>query len=234
MEMRIFLLAQKPIGHQIHGVLKEDVVGVCSNLSSNNWWGHSGITHDIFVPNDTRDDAALFQAVRQSRADVIVSVQHPWIIPNEVLGLVGLAVNVHLAPLPQYRGYYGPTHAIMNGETRYGPTVHHITSRVDAGPICADPSFCIMPDDTAWDIYQRAAALACGVFPDCLEWPTAEQDERQARYYDRDSLDREIYHPSQIDKKSRAYYFPPFEPAYIVHEGEKCHIIPGGHAWPGS
>ena len=45
------------------------------------------------------------------------------------------AVNVHLAPLPAYRGRHPLQWALINGESTFGATIHDITDDYDAGPI---------------------------------------------------------------------------------------------------
>ena len=44
-------------------------------------------------------------------------------------------LNVHLAPLPRYRGRHPLHWALINGEPEFGVTIHQMTSEFDAGDI---------------------------------------------------------------------------------------------------
>ena len=44
-------------------------------------------------------------------------------------------LNIHLAPLPKYRGRHPLQWALINGETKYGVTIHEINDDWDDGPI---------------------------------------------------------------------------------------------------
>ena len=46
-----------------------------------------------------------------------------------------LVLNVHLAPLPKYRGRHPLQWALINGESTYGVTIHQINDDWDDGPI---------------------------------------------------------------------------------------------------
>ena len=44
-------------------------------------------------------------------------------------------LNVHLAPLPRYRGRHPLPWALINGESEFGATIHRMTPAIDAGDI---------------------------------------------------------------------------------------------------
>ena len=44
-------------------------------------------------------------------------------------------LNVHLAPLPRYRGRHPLHWALINGEPEFGVTIHQMTHEIDAGDI---------------------------------------------------------------------------------------------------
>ena len=44
-------------------------------------------------------------------------------------------LNVHLAPLPRYRGRHPLPWALINGETTFGVTIHQMTNVIDGGDI---------------------------------------------------------------------------------------------------
>lgn len=108
-------------------------------------------------------------------------------------------VNLHLAPLPQYRGRYSAGHALRNGETEFGVTLHYIDEGIDTGPVIAIRRFAIAKHETVDSL--RARAFLHGTWLWC-EWaprlvaaaldgqrvPAVPQDESLAHYYDRASI----------------------------------------------
>ena len=119
--------------------------------------------------------------------------------PKEIdLARCGI-VNLHLAPLPEYRGRYSATHAILNREEFYGVTLHYVDEGIDTGPIIAEHRFPVKPTATAGDLRTRALIEGARLFalnlPDLLvsavcgeRLPSFPQDESRAHYYDRFSL----------------------------------------------
>ena len=59
------------------------------------------------------------------------------------------ALNLHGSLLPAYRGRAPLNWVLVNGETRTGVTLHHMTAEADAGDIVAQEPIDILPDDTA-------------------------------------------------------------------------------------
>ena len=108
-------------------------------------------------------------------------------------------VNLHLAPLPQYRGRFSATHAILNGDRSFGVTLHYIDEGIDTGPIIAELRFPIVERETAASLRQRARFWGMRLFaktlPELLRAAyegrraaASPQDASLARYYDRFSL----------------------------------------------
>lgn len=105
-------------------------------------------------------------------------------------------VNLHLAPLPEYRGRYSAGHALANGDVTYAVTLHYIDEGIDTGPVIARSEFPIAPGETVASLRARAVdeglALFERVLPHLLRaahnghgLPASPQDESRARYYDR-------------------------------------------------
>ena len=88
--------------------------------------------------------------------DLLVNVHSRRRIPDVLLARPRLgAFNLHPGPLPRYAGLNAPSWAIYRGETTHGVTLHHMTSRIDAGPIAYQTLFSIAPDDTGYSLSYR-------------------------------------------------------------------------------
>lgn len=73
-------------------------------------------------------------------------------------------VNCHAGALPFYRGCNPINWAIINGETRFGVTVHAVDEGIDTGDVILQTFAPIGPDDT----YADRLAAAHGLCADTL------------------------------------------------------------------
>ena len=108
--------------------------------------------------------------------------------------------------------------ALVNGETKTGITLHHMTSRPDAGDIVAQADIDISEDDTALTLHHKASAalpaLLEAALPGILKnkSPRISQDQSLASYFGgRKPKDGEInwnWEPSTIKNLVRAVTKP--------------------------
>jgi methionyl-tRNA formyltransferase len=84
-------------------------------------------------------------------------------------------VNVHASLLPELRGAAPIQAAIREGLDRTGVTVMLMNERMDEGPILAQVSAPIFPDDTAATLGDRLARLGADLLVDTLpRWQAGE------------------------------------------------------------
>ena len=99
---------------------------------------------------------AVVETLRGLAPDFILSVWYRQLLGQELLALSRVAaLNLHGSLLPEYRGRAPLNWVLVNGETRTGVTLHHMTSVADAGDIVAQRPIAIEPDDTALTLYER-------------------------------------------------------------------------------
>ncbi len=103
--------------------------------------------------------------------ETIVLVAYGRLIPRELLDR-HLWLNVHPSLLPRWRGAAPVERALMAGDTETGVTIIRLVEELDAGPIAAQVSFPIAPEDDAGAVYERAAPLAADLLEDALEAPS--------------------------------------------------------------
>jgi methionyl-tRNA formyltransferase len=82
-----------------------------------------------------------------------------------------LWLNVHPSLLPRWRGAAPVERAIMAGDAEAGVTIHRTTEELDAGPIAAQRSFPIEPEDDSGVVYGEAASLALELLEEVLPQP---------------------------------------------------------------
>lgn len=141
-------------------------------------------------------------------------------IPAEVLGFYRLALNFHPAPLPDYRGFAPYTFGILNGETKWGVTCHHMTAEIDAGPIVEVRRFPIEDPEnvTALSLRDQTIPHLARLFRDVMERVARGEElpklaNEGGRYYTKEQFEsRRTYWPEgfDLDQATRAFWCPPY------------------------
>jgi methionyl-tRNA formyltransferase len=115
----------------------------------------------------------------------IVLVAYGRLIPRELLER-HLWLNVHPSLLPRWRGAAPVERAIMAGDTETGVTIIKLVEELDAGPVAAQQSFPIAPEDDAGAVYDRAVGLAVELLKRVLPSPSFQpQHEEGVTYADK-------------------------------------------------
>lgn len=172
-------------------------------------------------------------------ADYGLSVNYNRIINSEALFRCKNGFfNVHHSYNLRLRGRNISTHAILNTlhEKIYyhGTCIHRMVPALDAGPIVASVSFPIAPDDTAYSLFCKADRFALELIKDWwprILWQTVfpyMPSEEGIHIYKNSELPSRIIETAnldEIDALIRAFDFPGKEPAYILKNGEKTHLV---------
>jgi len=133
-----------------------------------------------------RQDERLDETFSFDGADTVVVAAYGALIPSSLLDRASW-LNVHPSLLPRWRGAAPVERAIMAGDTETGVTIHRTTAELDAGPIAAQRSFPIGPEDDAGLVYAQAGALAAELLEEVLsgEPEFTVQPEEGATYAER-------------------------------------------------
>lgn len=94
------------------------------------------------------------RVVGESRPDCTVVSSYDRILPSRVLSRSRF-VNVHYAPLPEYRGRANVNWAVINDEPETAITIHVMAPGLDAGNILYQQRIPIGADDTVRELYIR-------------------------------------------------------------------------------
>lgn len=136
-----------------------------------------------------------FVALDKARVGFAVCADRIY-TPAEIASVPLGIVNLHLSPLPHYRGFYSFSHAIANGETDFCVTLHYVDTGIDTGPII-DTTPVEMIDNpillaaratrAGYELFKRQAPRILLAADRGERVPSTPQPEG-GRYYDRDSL----------------------------------------------
>lgn len=214
--------------------LGANVVGVCAEpFPANDDHGESvwdfckNQDIDLVDPSD----------VPNLHPDVGLAVRYNRILPPDLIGSFRWGVyNTHGGLLPEYRGYYSNVHALVNGEERFGATLHYIDEGVDTGDIVASASINVEPEDTGLTLHDKGEKMILKLLErhlkEILSGPvTAEpQDLSLGTTYRRSDIDDircipyEQLQSDRADRIIRALDSPRHEPAFVVLNGKRAYI----------
>ncbi len=124
----------------------------------------------------------LVEPLRALAPDLILSVWYRRLLAAPLLALPRIAaLNLHGSLLPKYRGRAPVNWVLVNGESRTGVTLHHMTAEADAGDVVAQEALDIDPEDTAATLYRRMVKVGVDLLLDGYPAVLAGTAERRAQ-----------------------------------------------------
>ena len=186
---------------------------------------------------DFSETDQLFSA-HQNEIDMVCSNTFPKRLESRWINAARVAaINFHSAPLPEYRGAFTYNFAFLNHENEYGVTCHFLTERFDEGNIIEVVRF---PFDFAHGSVKELVALSGQYMLQLfrrtyLRFKNGEHitgvPQSAGQYYSRKDFERAKQvlltdRPDSICDKIRAFWYPPFECAYVTLNGQKVMLVP--------
>ena len=114
--------------------------------------------------------------------DYLVSVQFDKILRRVHLEQCAvLPVNLHMAPLPEYRGCNQFSFAILNRDEEFGTTLHVMNEGVDSGDILAERRFPISKECFVGDLYDLTFQHSVDLFKEKMPAILAGDLSRRAQ-----------------------------------------------------
>lgn len=145
-------------------------------------------------------------------------------------------INFHPALLPDYKGCAGYNLAIMDGLLEWGSSCHYVDEGIDTGDIIDVLRFPV--DDlleTAQSLERKTLHVMEEQFKKVItrlnESSSARLDSAPnigGRYVSRKEMEmmKRVLPVDDPDRKARAFYFPPYEGAWVEVNGQRVNIIP--------
>ena len=183
-------------------------------------------------------DKSSIEYLKTLKLDFIFSIQYDQLIDQAVINTAKYgAINLHLAPLPQYRGVSPIGLAMLNGETDFGVSIHYIDPGVDTGDIISQVFFNIKTIENARLLYDLAVIKAGELFAEAIDDilmlsnSRVPQDNSKALYFSKDSINfKENKIDFNKDSKSlvnwiKAFIFHPFQYPIFILEKKTYEVI---------
>ncbi len=109
---------------------------------------------------------AVADALVAAGVDVVVMAGFGTVLAQPVHdAFPGRILNTHPALLPAFPGWHAVRDALAAGVTETGTTVHVAHLEMDTGPILAQASVAIRPDDTEESLHERIKAVERTLYP---------------------------------------------------------------------
>lgn len=239
---KIVFLGSKPVGYECfkylifnQHLLDIEIEGVLTQerkeFSGANDLGQLAIQNGIRVICDLDE---------LPECDIIYSVQyHKLLKRHHIEKARQAAINLHMAPLPEYRGSNQFSFAIIEGKEEFGTTIHLLNEGMDSGDIIFQKRFPI--PDNCWidQLYELTAQESVKLFKTTIKhivdgrYTVVPQEALIPKYGTSKHFKNEIATLKQIDlawekekieRHIRGTAMPGFEPPYTRVGGTKVYF----------
>lgn len=235
-------LGSKPIGyHCLHYLIQQkenlnlEILGILTN-------DNSTFSQALSLKNlATENQIPIIDSLEEMpEADFIYSVQYHEILKQKDINkAMVMALNLHMAPLPEFRGCNQFSFAIAENRKEFGTTIHKMDTGIDHGDILFEKRFLI--PDNCWvdELYNLTFSASIDLFIETIHdilqgninlIPQNDLiDERGTSMHYRSEIhDLKIidlsWSKDQIERTIRATYMPGFEPPYTMIGNEKIYF----------
>ena len=124
---------------------------------------HNGKSREAF-------DGEMDVALRAVRPDIVVLAGFMRILSDGfVRGWEGKLIKIHPSLLPAYKGTRVHERVIEAREALSGASVHFVVPELDAGPVIAQATVPVHPDDTPQMLADRVLQVELKLYPEALK-----------------------------------------------------------------
>ncbi len=158
--------------------LKIELVGVISHRQEAYGLTRAQTAHiaTSVVPHTDYATRTLFEedlqrAIDNYQPDLILLAGFMRILsPDFVKHYEGKLLNIHPSLLPKYKGLHTHQRVLDAKESEHGVSVHFVTAELDGGPIVAQVSIAISPNDTAETLAKRLFVAEHWLYGEVVKW----------------------------------------------------------------
>lgn len=241
-QKKIIFLGSKPIGYQCLKFLiasKEqlniDILGILTQHRK-----EFGSNTDLAALAEENNIPVLASLADMPECDIIYSVQYHEILKAEhIVKAKQIAVNLHMAPLPEYRGSNQFSFALIDEKEEFGTTIHQMDTRIDHGDIIFQKRFTIPRNCWAFQLYELTYEASLKLFCQTLGHiisgnfkKVAQQDlvasKGTSLHYRHEIVDLKridlSWEEEKIKRHIRATTMPGFEPPYCEVNKRKIYF----------
>lgn len=207
---------------------KIKIVGIVTNFGIDNWWGTNSIYEwainrldgSKVLSSESKLQNAEINCLLDLDFDLIMSIQYGWKIPTSLMQKSSFAINLHMSPLPKFRGHHPFFHAIFEDEKMFGVTLHLLSDIFDNGDFISQKLFRISKNETAYSLYKKSIDESNKLFDSFIydllnnKIVKTRPQEEIGKFYSKDLLrnitgNLEKLTLAERGRLKRALFFPP-------------------------
>ncbi len=172
--------------------------------------------------------------------DFVISYMYRNLVVSQVLAMAKIAaVNFHAAPLPELGGFACYNRAVLEQLEAFGVSCHYMDGGFDTGDLCMVRRYAIEHScETAVSVERRAQLEMIQLFIDFCKLaesgqklPRSPQNLSLREYIKESQLDEMKRIPADadadtIDRYARAFWYPPYSGAYLMHNDVRVEVFP--------
>lgn len=238
---KVVFLGAKPIGYECFNFLiaQRELLNIAVTGLLTQSRKEFGGDHDLAQLAGEFNIPVFLHPDEMPACDILYSVQYHQILKQQHIDKAQLAVNLHMAPLPEYRGANQFSFAILDQKEEFGTTIHRMDSRIDHGDILFQKRFHIPGNCWVHELYQLTFEASLRLFQQTLKhvisnhFTPVHQADLVLKYGTSLHYKNEMNIIKQIDldwdsekiaRHIRATSMPGFEPPYCVIGGKKVYF----------
>lgn len=194
--------------------------------------------HKIPSTTDYKLYKMLFGKIKKSKLnniDLVISYLFWKKIRKPLIELPKIGcINFHPHPLPLFRGWGGYAFGIYENVKKWGVSAHFVDENFDTGDIIEVKKFSIKPqEETAFSLEQKSMKHLLSLFKKTINKALHKKilprsPQGKGRYFSKKDFEnlRKIStadSENEIERKTRAFWFPPYPGAQIELGGKKIY-----------
>jgi methionyl-tRNA formyltransferase len=242
MRKKVVFLGSKPIGYEcfLYLISRREELNIEISGISTQERKEFGLGHDLAQLAQENNIPVLNSADDIPECDIIYSVQyHKILTATQISKAKQIAVNLHMAPLPEYRGSNQFSYAIIDDMGEFGTTIHQIDTRIDHGDILFEKRFPIPVGCWVNELYQLTYDASIELFHETMKdivtgnyTPTPQKILEEKRgtslHFRNEVVKLKLidlnWERAKIERHIRATSMPGFEPPYTIIDGQKVYF----------
>lgn len=111
----------------------------------------------------------LLKVVKYENPDLVVLAGYMRVLPDFFVAEFPRMLNIHPSLLPKYKGLNTYQRALDAGDQTHGTTIHQVIEELDSGPVVAQQSVPILPDDTVDTLRERTQEIERSLYPKIID-----------------------------------------------------------------
>lgn len=242
MQKKVIFLGSKPIGYNCfaHLLSEKDKLGIEISGLLTQTRKEFGDGNDLFELASSYNIPIITSLNNLPECDILYSVQYHEILKaSHISKAKQIAVNLHMAPLPEYRGSNQFSYAIIENKKEFGTTIHRMDAKIDHGDIMFQKRFPVPEHCWINDLYNLTYEASLNLFKETLDdiisgryeltpQNALEKEHGSSLHYRKEIADLKIidlnWDKDKIERHIRATSMPGFEPPYCIINGEKLYF----------